>query len=134
MAKSRAKVLLSLLRGLAAAIAITLLGMAVIAALAVYLRASDAAIRVMNQVLKGLAILSGAFFAIGQGGENGFVKGMALAIVYMFLGFLLVTLLGGSAFSVGGMLGEILIGAALGAAAGAVYANLPERRRRVRGA
>ena len=68
--------------------------------------------------------------AVGRGGERGFLTGMALAMLYMVLGYLGYVLLGGSAFSVPDMLGEILIGAAVGAAAGAVLANLPAKGRR----
>ena len=53
---------------------------------------------------------------------------MALAIIYMALGFGLAVWLGGQAFTVPDLLGEMLIGAALGAAAGAVLSNLTPRR------
>ena len=131
MTKSRPETLLSLSKGLLSAVALTLLGMAGIAALAVYLRASDITIRVLNQTLKCLAILLGTTVAVGRGGSRGFFTGMALAIVYMALGYGLSVLLGGAAFAVPGMLGEILIGAALGGVIGAVLSNLPKKRRKV---
>lgn len=132
MGKNRLSVIAALLRGLLAAIALTLLGMAGIAALAVYARASDGLIRGLNQALKCLAILLGVWAAVGRGGERGFITGMALAMLYMALGYGLAVNLGGSAFAVPGMLGEIMIGAALGGVAGAVLSNLPAPRRRVR--
>ncbi len=128
MGKNRAGVALGLLKGLLAAVAVTLVGMVGIAALAVYAQATDGLIRGLNQVLKCLAILTGVTVAVGRGGERGFFTGMALAIMYMALGYGLAVRLGGSAFQVPGMLGELLIGAALGAVAGAVLANLPARR------
>lgn len=130
MTKTRLQTLLSLSKGLLAAIALTLLGMTGIAALAVYLRASDAAIRALNQLLKCLAILLGCTVTIGRGGNRGFFTGVALAITYMALGYALAVALGGNAFAVPGMLGEILIGAALGGVIGAVLSNLPAPRRR----
>lgn len=129
MARNRLRILLSLLKGLLSAIALTLIGMAGIAAAAVYLRASDGTIRLLNQILKCAAILLGATVAIGRGGERGFFTGMTLAIIYMALGYAMAVGLGGSAFAVPGMLGEIMIGAALGAVSGAVLSNLPARRR-----
>ena len=54
MTKTRLQTLLSLSKGLLAAIALTLLGMTGIAALAVYLRASDGAIRALKD--QGLSI------------------------------------------------------------------------------
>ena len=131
MTKTRLETVLSLGKGLLAAIALTLLGMVGIAALAVYLRASDTLIRVLNQALKCLAILLGVTVSVGRGGLRGFFTGMALAIVYMALGYALAVGLGGNAFAVPGMLGEILIGAALGGVIGAVLSNLPKPRRRV---
>ena len=129
MKKNRWQALSNLLRGMLAAIALTLLGMAVIAALAVYAQASDGAIRGMNQALKCLSILLGARVAVGRGGERGFFTGMALAMLYMALGYAAAVGLGGNAFAVPGMLGEILLGAALGGVIGAVLANLPTRRK-----
>ena len=132
MGKNRLSTVAALLRGLLAAIALTLLGMAGIAALAVYARASDGLIRGLNQALKCLAILLGVWAAVGRGGERGFITGMALAMLFMALGYGLAVSLGGSAFAVPGMLGEIMIGAALGGVTGAVLSNLPAPRRRIR--
>ena len=129
MAKSRLNVLLALLKGLLAAIALTLLCMAAVAALAVYTRISDGWITALNQIIKAAAILLGAVVAVGRGGERGFATGMALATLYMALGYAMVVGLGGSVFAVPDMLGELLIGAAVGGVAGAVLANLPAKRR-----
>ena len=128
MNRTRLQTVLGLMKGLLCAIALTLVGMAGIAALAVYLRVSDTLIRALNQLLKCLAILLAVTVTVGRGGHRGFFTGMALAIVYMALGYALAVLLGGNAFNVPDMLGEILIGAALGGVFGAVLSNLPERR------
>ena len=128
MGRNRMEALLALLKGLLAAVALTLVGMTAIAALAVYARASDGVIRALNQVLKCLAILTGTAVAVGRGGQRGFITGMALAIIYMALGYGMAVWLGGNAFQAPGMLGEILIGAALGGVTGAVLSNMPRRR------
>ena len=132
MNRTRLDVLLSLGRGLLAAIAVTLVCMTGIAALAVGMHSSDQLIHALNQLLKCLSILTGTLAAVGVGGRRGFVTGMALAIIYMALGFGLAVWLGGQAFAVPDLLGEMLIGAALGAAAGAVLSNLKRRRRAAR--
>ena len=87
MTISRKNTLLSLLKGLLAAVALTILLMAVIAAMAVFLRVSDGLIMALNQLMKLSAILLGARIAIGRGGERGFFTGMALAVIYMVLGY-----------------------------------------------
>ena len=129
MTINRRSAALGLAKGLLAAVGVTLAGMAVIAALAMLAGVSDAVIMALNQVLKLSAISVGALAAIGRGGQRGFFTGMALAMVYMALGYAMYAALGGSAFAVQEMLGEILIGAAIGAIAGAVLANMKPRRK-----
>ena len=131
MALNRRGAAVALLKGLLAAVGLTLVWMAALAGLTALARVSDGLIMVLNQVMKLAAIAMGAFVAIGRGGERGFFTGMALAIIYMALGYALYVGLGGNAFSVQAMLGEILIGAAFGAIIGAVLANMkPIRTRR----
>lgn len=50
-------------------------------------------------------------------------------MAYMILGYALYLLLGGGAFSAIGMLGEILIGAAVGGLTGAIRANQSPKSR-----
>ena len=130
MEKTRKQVCLDILKGLLAAVGLTLLMMAVVAALIVWLRLSDSLLTGLNQVMKVLSILLGTALAVGRGGRRGFVTGATLAMLYMILGYAGYVRLGGSAFSVGEMLGEVLIGAALGATCGALLSNMPERKRR----
>ena len=130
MTKSRAQVIASILKGLLAAVALTLVLMAGIAALAVWQRLSDSLLTTLNQVMKLLSILLGVGLAVGRGGQRGFLTGMTIAMLYMVLGYGCYVALGGNAFVVTEMLGEILIGAAVGAVIGAVLSNLPSGRRR----
>ena len=128
MAMTRRRTALALARGLAAAVGLTLALMALVAALAVWARLSDGLITALNQFMKLASILLGATVAIGRGGERGFFTGMALAMLYMALGYACYVLLGGSGFVASEMLGEILIGAAIGAIAGAVLSNMRPAR------
>lgn len=128
MTNNRAHTLKSLALGLLSAVALTLLLMVAVAALAVKLRLSDGALMAANQVMKAVAILFGTFLAVGRGGRRGFLTGMTVAMLYMALGYGCYAALGGSAFIVGEMLGEILVGSAVGALTGAILSNLPERR------
>ncbi|MBQ8111431.1 MAG: TIGR04086 family membrane protein [Clostridia bacterium] len=132
MAVSRSHTLLSLFKGLLVSIALTLICMAGVAALAVFTRISDNLLMLLNQLMKLAAILLGCLAAIGRGGERGFFTGMALAMLYMALGYACCAALGGG-FIVSQMLGEILTGAAVGAITGAVLSNLsPAGRRRAK--
>ena len=130
MKKSRGQVALALLKGLLAAIALTLVLMTALAAAVVFLRISDGWLRALNQLLKVAAILTGVYLAVGRGGQRGFITGMALAMLYMVLGYAGYILLGGGAYDTADMLGEILPGAAIGSIAGATLANLPDGGKR----
>ena len=130
MEKNRAQALASVLKGLLCAVVLTLLLMVGVAALALGVRISDGVLTALNQVMKLLSILLGAAVAGGRGGRRGFLTGMTVAMLYMTVGYVCYVALGGNAFVVSQMLGEILIGGALGAVAGAVLSNLPEKRGR----
>ena len=102
------------------------------AALAMLARVSDSAIRALNQAIKLGAILFGVRAAVPRGGVHGFATGAAVAMAYMILGYGMYALLGGGAFSIVAMLGEILIGAAAGGAIGAIRANQSAKMRRAK--
>ena len=79
MANKRASALLSILKGLLAAAAVTLLGMALIAALVLTARLSDGVLTLLNQLLKALAVVLGVRAAVERGGNRGFFTGMTAA-------------------------------------------------------
>ena len=130
MAKNRVQVLSSILKGLLCAVSLTLALMVIVALLAVRLRVSDGLLTALNQVMKLAGILLGVTVAVGRGGRRGFLTGMTVAMLYMVLGYGCYVLLGGNVFVVTEMLGEILLGSAVGAVSGAVLSNLPARSRR----
>ena len=132
MPKTRKRTLLSLLKGLLIAVALTLACMLLMAAALVALQMSDRLLTVLNQIVKLLAIAVGTCVAVPRGGSRGLLTGVEIALVYMALGYAMYVLLGGGSFAVGNMLGEMLLGSAVGAVTGAVRANLSPRRSRVK--
>ena len=132
MPKTRKRTLLSLLKGLLIAVALTLVCMLAMAAALVYLQMSDRLLTVLNQLVKLLAIALGTCAAVPRGGSRGLLTGVEIALVYMALGYAMYVLLGGGSFAVGNMLGEMLLGSAVGAVTGAVRANLSPRRSRIK--
>ena len=134
MKSARLKALWALTRGLLAAVAATLAGMLLLAAAVIYLDVTDGALAALNQILKLLSVVLGARLAVGAGGERGFVTGAAVGLLYMALGYVLYWRLGGALLSAAAMLLEMLAGFAVGAAAGAVCANLRPRARRAKAA
>lgn len=121
---------LGALRGLAVAVGITALGMLALGLMAGYTAVTDDTIRLMNQCLKLASVLLGTLAAVGMGGERGLVKGMAVGALYMLLGLGILGLVSGMNADWSTLAGEVLIGAAVGGAAGALLANLPARRSR----
>ena len=134
MKNARLRALWALTRGLLAAGAATLAGMLLLAAAVIYLDVTDGALAALNQLLKLFSVVLGARLAVGVGGERGFVTGAAVGLLYMALGYVLYWRLGGALFSAAAMLLEMLAGFAVGAAAGAVCANLRPRARRAKAA
>lgn len=129
MKKRRRCALSTLLRGLFFAIGITLLGMVLMAGTIVLLGMSDGLIRLCNQFLKTLAVGLGVFWAMGRGGEKGLATGAAVGTGYAMAGYCLCLVLGGGAFDLGQMLGEMLLCAAVGSATGVACSNLRTLRR-----
>lgn len=129
----RIETLLSIGKGLATAIVITLAGMAVFAAAIIFLPISDGALVVMNQVLKVVSIFAGTVMAVGLGGKRGFAYGAVVGLVYMVLGYALYCLLDGALVSPTQMVGEFLMGVVIGALSGAVVANLKPGKRKAHG-
>ena len=132
MPKTRRSTILALLRGLLIAVALTLACMLLMAAALVALQMSDRLLTVLNQIVKLLAIAVGTCVAVPRGGSRGLLTGVEIALVYMALGYAMYVLLGGGSFAVGNMLGEMLLGSAVGAVIGAVRANLSPRRSRIK--
>lgn len=133
MSSNRTATLISILRGLIIASACTLTGMLLIALLTLCTRISDNLITVLNQLLKIISIILGVCASVGRGGRRGFLTGAVVALVYMILGYALYIILGGGVYSAAAMLGEMLMGSAVGALSGAVLANMrPGKRRGMR--
>lgn len=132
MPRTRKSAALALLKGLLIAVAFTLACMLLMAAALVALQMSDRLLTVLNQIVKLLAIAVGTCVAVPRGGSRGLLTGVEIALVYMALGYAMYVLLGGGSFAVGNMLGEMLLGSAVGAVTGAVRANLSPRRSRVK--
>ena len=122
----------ALIRGVGAAIAVTLPGMIVLALLVVYAHLSDGALTALNQALKLTAMFLGAWAAVGPGGTRGLALGAAVGLIYIALGYG-VCALWDDVLVTGGMLAlEFFSGALLGGVSGALVANLPARGSRAR--
>lgn len=127
----RMAVLKSILAGLVSAVLITLAGMLLLAGVMMIAPVGDKWLMILNQVLKLGSVILGVCVAVPCGGQRGLATGAAVSLLYACIGYGMYVCLGGSGFTVGGMLGEILICAAAGAVTGTIRANLqPQRKKR----
>ncbi len=113
-----------LLRGLLASIGVTLVCVLLFALLMQWLKPSDNAIRVVNQLIKLGAIFVGVWVMVGRGGERGLALGALLGLCYMGLGVGLYALLSGQQLPFTAYLSDIAMGIAGGGICGALVQNV----------
>jgi len=111
-------------------VGLTLAGMLALSGAIILTGMGDPVIRILNQVMKAAAVAAGTFMAVGRAGQRGLVTGAAIGTVYSVAGYVLYILLGGGDFRITGLLGEMLLCIAAGAASGAIFANMRPRRRK----
>lgn len=129
MPRKRSSIAKSLLLGLLTAIVFTLLAMLALSAALMFLHIQDGLLSTLNQIIKLLSIALGVCLAVPRGSQRGFASGLLIAFSYIVIGYALYVALGGADFSFTAMLGELLVGGAVGAVTGAIRANLYPRRR-----
>lgn len=113
-----------LLAGLITAIVVTLVCILLFALLMQWLKPSDAVIRVINQVIKLVAIVAGVWTFVGHGGEKGLTRGALLGVAYMGLGVGLYALLSGQELPPTAYLADLAMGVAGGGITGAIIGGL----------
>ena len=109
-----------LLRGLLVAVGVTLVCVLVFALLMQWLKPSDSAIRIVNQLIKLGAIFAGVKAMLGRSCEKGLLHGALLGVCYMALGVGLFALLSGQSLPWTAYLSDIAMGIAGGGIAGAI--------------
>lgn len=112
-----------ILRGLLAAVGVTLLSVVVFALLMQWLKPSDTAVRVVNQLIKLASIFAGVWAMVGRGGEKGMSWGALLGLAYMALGVGLYALLSGQQLPLTAYLSDLAMGVAGGGIAGAILSR-----------
>ena len=113
-----------LLKGWAAALVVTLAGVMIFALLLQWLRPSDQAVRVVNQVLKLASVAVGVWVAVGRGGEGGLIRGAAVGLLYMLAGVAAYALLSHQAASLTSYLADLGMGVAGGGLVGMILSNI----------
>ena len=115
---------LRLLKGLGAALLVTVAGVAVFALLMQWLRPSDQLVRIVNQVLKLLSVAVGVYVAVGRGAEGGLLRGALTGLMYMLLGVAVWSLLSGQSAPASAYLADLAMGVAAGGIIGMILSNI----------
>ena len=116
--------LLRLLKGLGASIVVTVAGVAVFALLMQWIRPTDTAVRIFNQVLKLVSVGTGVYVAVGRGQEGGLLKGAGVGLLYMALGVGVYALLSGQSAPAAAYLADLGMGVACGGIVGMILSNI----------
>jgi len=112
-----------LVRGLLAAILVTLVCVLLFALLMQWLRPQDHTIRIVNQLIKLGSIFAGTWFMLSKNSENGLISGAVLGLCYMAAGVGLYALLSGQQVPWTAYLSDIAMGIAGGGIAGVLIAR-----------
>lgn len=112
-----------ILKGLGAALLVTVAGVAVFALLMQWLRPTEAVVRIVNQVLKLISVGVGVYVAVGKGCEGGLLKGALVGLLYMAVGVGVYALLSGQGAPVSAYLADLGMGIAGGGIVGMLLSN-----------
>ena len=113
-----------LVKGLAAAVLMTVAGVAIFALVMQWVKPTEDAVRVFNQVLKLVSIAVGVYVAVGRGGNGGLIRGAAVGLLYMAVGVALYAILSGQQAPLTAYLADLGMGVAGGGIVGMILSNL----------
>ena len=110
------------IKGSAAGLIITLVGVLVFALAIDLFSIPDGAIMPVNQVIKLISVFLGCLFSVR--GEKGFLKGLLIGIIFSLTTALIFSMISGKVTFAGIMI-DALCGGVMGMISGAIVVNLP---------
>jgi len=113
-----------LLKGLGSAVLVTVAGVAVFALIMQWVRPTEGAVRIFNQVLKLVSIGAGVWIAVGRGCEGGLLRGAAVGLLYMALGVALYAFFSDQGAPATAYLADLGMGVAAGGIVGMILSNI----------
>ena len=113
-----------ILKGILVAVCFSLIGILLFALSLRFFDMSDLGIKIVNQIIKTLSILSGCFVCLKADRKNGLVKGILISVLYTIVSFFLFSILNGEfSFSVS-ILFDLLFSFVVGAISGILCVNI----------
>ena len=120
---SKSNTFLRILKAVIIAMFVSLAGILIMAFVIKGLSIDSKVIPIINQVIKGIAILVGCFFALPRT-KNGAIKGLAIGVLYIAVAYVVFSLLDG-AWSVGlSLVNDVALGAITGFLSGIITINI----------
>ena len=120
--------MLEVVKAVIVAVVISLAGILILAFLIPALNISNNVIPIINQVIKGLAILVSCLIALRLP-KNGWVRGIVVGLVYVILAFVIFSLLNGAQFNFGlNVLNDVALGAVSGLISGIISSLIRKRK------
>ena len=116
-----------LLKGLGAALLVTVAGVAIFALIMQWVKPTENAVRIFNQALKLVSIAVGVFVAVGRGGDGGLIRGAGVGLLYMAVGVALYAILSGQQAPLTAYLADLGMGVAGGGIVGMILSNVSAR-------
>ena len=116
-----------LLKGLGAALLVTVAGVAIFALIMQWVKPTENAVRIFNQALKLVSIAVGVFVAVGRGGDGGLIRGAGVGLLYMAVGVALYAVLSGQQAPLTAYLADLGMGVAGGGIVGMILSNLSSK-------
>lgn len=121
---SKRKYILQLLKGAFFAVSISLVGILLFALLIKFTSISDKWIMPINQIIKIVSIFFGVLLSFERGGNQGFLKGLIIGIVYTIFAYLVFSILAGKfSFSLNSFT-DMLFGGLIGGISGILAVNI----------
>ena len=123
ISKSLKTTFLDLIKGVFAAIVVSVVGILIFAVVLKFVNVSNLAIKVINQVIKVISIFIGLKVFTKTNCEKGILKGVLLGVLYTSFSYLIFSLLSNS-FSLGlSFVFDIIFSCVFGSIFGIVLAN-----------
>ena len=116
-----------LIKGLGAALLVTVAGVAIFALIMQWVKPTENAVRIFNQALKLVSIAVGVFVAVGRGGDGGLIRGAGVGLFYMAVGVALYAVLSGQQAPLTAYLADLGMGVAGGGIVGMILSNVSAR-------
>ena len=118
-------IFLKILKGVGISFGLTLICLTIFSALLTYTNLSESLIQPVVIAVTGISILAGSFFATKKVGKNGIIKGIGVGLIYIFLIYVISSVVNGGSFALTmGSVIMILIGILCGAIGGIIGVNI----------